>query len=75
MDIFRFDAREHFVHFQIDNAQQLRFAERMKDNDFVEPVEELRFKDPLGLIENLVAHRHVIVSLRRRAKAHHRLLF
>src|SRR5206468_12124409 len=37
VDFLGFDAREHFVHFQINNAQQLRLAERMKHDDLVQP--------------------------------------
>ena len=69
-----FDAREHFVDFQINDVQQLRFTKRMKHDDLVQSVEELGFKDPFRFIENLVAHRIVIVSLARCAESHHRLL-
>ena len=75
MDVLGLDAREHLVDFQIDDAQQLRFSERMKNDDLVEPVQKLRFKHALRFIENLVPHRIVIVSFKRRAKTHHGLLF
>ena len=36
----------------------------MKDDDFVQPIQELGLKHALRLIENLVAHRIVIVPFR-----------
>ena len=56
MNLFRFDACEHLVDFKIDNAQQLRFAQRMEDDDLIETIEKLGLKDALGFVENLVAH-------------------
>ncbi len=46
----------------------------MEDGDFVEAIEKLRFKDTLGLVQNLFAHRIVIVSFARSTEAH-RCLF
>ena len=47
----------------------------MKDNGLVQSVEKLGFKDALSFVENFVAHRIVVVSFHRRAKAHYGLLF
>ena len=38
VNVLGFDAHEHFVDFQINDAQQLRLAERMKHDDLVQPV-------------------------------------
>src|SRR6184192_4204487 len=46
----------------------------MKHDDLIEPIEKFGFKDPLRFIENLVAHRIVIVSLSRCTESHYRLL-
>ena len=74
MNLFSFDAREHLVDFKIDDAQQLRFAQRMENDDLVETIEKLGLKDALRFVENLVAHRNVIMSFGRCAETHYRLL-
>ena len=73
LDLFGFDARLQLRHFKIDNAHQVRFLERMEDDDLVEAIEKLGFKDTLGFIENFIAHRSVIMSFSRCTKPHHRL--
>ena len=45
----------------------------MKDNDLVQPIEKLGLKDAVGLIQNFLAHRIVIVPFARSAEPHHRL--
>src|SRR5205085_11705179 len=61
LDLFRFQARFHFLDLKIDNLEQVRFLQRMEDSDFVETIEKLRLKDALGLLQNLFAHRIVVV--------------
>ena len=73
LDLFRFDPDLHLRHLKIDNAHQMRFFERVEDNDLVQPIEKLGFKDALGLFHDLRAHRVVVVSFRRRTEAHHHL--
>ena len=73
LDLFRFDPDLHLRHLKIDNAHEMRFFERVEDNDLVQPIEKLGFKDALGLFHDLRAHRVVVVSFRRRTEAHHHL--
>src|SRR4029077_15063266 len=46
----------HLTHKQIDNAQQVFVAERVENNDFVQPVEKLRIEHPLYFVHHHFFH-------------------
>ena len=67
LDLLQLQAALHLVHFQIDDLHQIRLLERVEDNDLIEPIQKLRLKDALRLLENLVPH-HVVILPRRAAR-------
>ena len=54
-----FQTRVYLRDFQVDDVHQVRFRESVEDDDLVETIQELRLKDPLGLVEDFVAHHFV----------------
>ena len=75
MDFLGFDALQDLVDLKIDNLHQVGLGQLMEDNDVVEAIDELGFEDLLRFLEQLVAHRFVLVFAERfhRREAHRRL--
>ena len=73
LDFLGFQPCFHLVDFQIDNLKQVRLFERVEHGDLIQTIEKLRFKDTLRFVENLFAHRIVILTFARRAETECRL--
>ena len=74
LDGLRPDPLGDFAHLEINDPHEVRLGQRVEDDDVVEPVQELRLEDPLGLFEDLLPHVVVIVIKIGRSETERRLL-
>ena len=73
LDFLQLQTPFHLVDFEVHDLKQVGLRQAVENDDLIEPVEEFRLKDALGFLEDLLAHRFVILRVLRRAEAHGRL--